>query len=408
MSLRDLWEEALFSSFARPGRAALTALGTVIGIATLVTTVGLSRTAGRQIVDRFDELAATQVDIRPASSGAAGLADGASVDGLTDVLAWDSERVLDRLRGVNAAGAMEEIDPDGAMTVTGAPIQDPSLAAPAVPRIVAASPGIFDATHAYAISGRTFDLGHSEGADRVVVLGVDAAKSLGITDVARQPYLWIDDELFAVIGIVDGMVRERGLSESLVIPSGTSEVAFGTGPPSRIVVDTQLGASDLVASQAPLALSPNDPKRVSASPGWEPGEVRRGIETDVTSLLLVLGAISLLVGVIGIANVTLVSVLERVGEIGLRRALGARRGHVAAQFLAESVVVGMLAGVIGAAVGVIAVVLVSWVRDWTPVLDSWLPLVAALVGALAGLLAGSYPAWRASKLEPVEALRVGM
>jgi ABC-type antimicrobial peptide transport system permease subunit len=105
--------------------------------------------------------------------------------------------------------------------------------------------------------------------------------------------------------------------------------------------------------------------------------------------------------------VTLVSVLERVGEIGLRRALGAGRRHIAAQFLAESCAIGLLAGVIGASLGVLTVVLVAASRQWTPVLDAWLPPAAAVLGAFAGLIAGVYPALRAARMEPVEALRSG-
>jgi ABC-type antimicrobial peptide transport system permease subunit len=137
----------------------------------------------------------------------------------------------------------------------------------------------------------------------------------------------------------------------------------------------------------------------------EPEDLRRDVEGDVNALFVVLGGVSLLVGAIGIANVTLVSVLERVGEIGLRRALGAARRHIAAQFLVESTTMGLVGGVIGASIGVLVVVAISAARTWTPVLDPWLPLVAPFLGALTGLLAGLYPAIRAGRLEPVEALR---
>ena len=102
---------------------------------------------------------------------------------------------------------------------------------------------------------------------------------------------------------------------------------------------------------------------------------------------------------------TLVSVLERVGEIGLRRALGAARRHIAAQFLVESTTMGFVGGIIGASLGVLVIIAISAARTWTPVLDPWMPLAAPFVGAATGLLAGFYPAIRAARLEPVEALR---
>ena len=131
------------------------------------------------------------------------------------------------------------------------------------------------------------------------------------------------------------------------------------------------------------------------------------MENDLNALFLLLGGVSLLVGALGIANVTLVSVLERVGEIGLRRALGARRRHIAAQFLVESAAMGLLGGIVGASLGTLLVVAVSASRDWTPVLDAWVPLAAPAAGALIGLVSGAYPSLRAAAMEPVEALRAG-
>jgi ABC-type antimicrobial peptide transport system permease subunit len=132
------------------------------------------------------------------------------------------------------------------------------------------------------------------------------------------------------------------------------------------------------------------------------------VQQDLNVLFLLLGSVSLLVGAIGIANVTLVSVLERVGQIGLRRALGAARRHIAAQFLVESTTLGLAGGVLGAALGTLVVVIASAARTWTPVLEPWVPFAAPFIGGFIGLISGTYPSIRAAMLEPVEALRSTM
>jgi macrolide transport system ATP-binding/permease protein len=172
-----------------------------------------------------------------------------------------------------------------------------------------------------------------------------------------------------------------------------------------VIVETRIGAASLIAQQTPLALRPDNLSVLRLEVPPEPKRVRDEVQSDLNVMFLLLGGLSLAVGAIGIANITLVSVMERTGEIGLRRAIGATRGHIAAQFLLESGSMGVIGGIVGASLGVLVVVTVSASQVWTPVLDPAAPFLAPLMGGAIGLVSGTYPALRAARLEPVEALR---
>jgi putative ABC transport system permease protein len=397
MRPRDLAGEAVAALLARPARVGLTVLGTVIGVGALVATLGLSKTAGNQIVGRFDALSATDVVVSPsARAGGAG----------ATVLPWDAESRLQRLNGVAAAGTLSDVDVRGEL-VRSVPVNDPLAAGAVQLPMKAASPGLFRTVHASLATGRIFDAGHSRRGDRVLVLGPNAARRLGIATVDQQPAVFVGDRLYAVIGLLSAVRRQAALLGAAIMPEGTARREFGLRAPGLAQVETRIGAVELIARQAPVALSPTDPGLLKVAAPPDPRQLRGAVKNDLNALFLLLGGVSLLVGAIGIANVTLVSVLERVGEIGLRRALGAARRHIVAQFLLESTAMGLAGGVIGASLGTLVIVAVSASKTWTPVLAPWVPLGAPVLGALVGLLSGTYPSLRAASLEPVEALRAG-
>ncbi len=402
LSLFDLVSEATAGMLARPGRTILTVLGTVMGIAALVATLGLAKTAGSQIVTRFDALAATAVSVENRSQNF-GFSDSQNVSHIP----WDSEDRLTRLNGVAAAGTESIVNTENEL-VRSVPINDPLGQSEFSIDVYAASPGLFDAVGATLATGRFFDEGHDKRREPVAVIGPGAARRLNIARVDQQPALFVGDTTLVVIGILADTQREPALLDAVIVPDGTARALFDLQAPSEVQIRTEVGAAQLIGRQAALALSPNDPSLLRVSVPPEPKAVKEQVESDVNTLFLVLGGVALLVGAIGIANVTLVSVLERVGEIGLRRSVGATRRHIAAQFLTESAAMGFVGGVIGASLGVLAIVVVSAARQWTPVLDPWVPFAAPFVGAVTGLVAGLYPSWRAASLEPVDALRSGM
>jgi ABC-type antimicrobial peptide transport system permease subunit len=396
MSVRDLVNEALAGLFARPGRTVLTVLGTVVGLAALVATLGLSRTAGNQIVGRFDELAATEIQVKTKLPQGTPIPPGA--------LPWDAPARLRRLAGVAAAGNLSTVNVGDALVST-SPVHDPQGRTEFKLTVLAASPGLFDAARATLGSGRTFDEGHSLRADRVAVLGPNAARQLGISAVEDLPALRIGDQIYLVTGILAGTARQADLLGAVIIPEGTARQEYRLASPELVEIETDIGATTLIANQVRDALRPDDPNTLRVAFPPEPKRVREAVESDLDVLFLLLGGVSLLVGALGIANVTLVSVMERTGEIGLRRALGATRRHIAQQFLVESGAMGLVGGIVGASLGTLVIVAVSARNTWTPVLDPLVPLAAPLVGGLVGLISGTYPALRAAFLEPVDALR---
>ena len=261
-------------------------LGTVIGVGALVATLGLSKTAANQIVGHFDALAATDIVVSPsARAGGAGAA----------VLPWDAEARLLRLNGVAAAGTLSDVDVRGAL-VRSVPVNDPLAAGAIQLPMKAASPGLFRAVRADLATGRLFDAGHSRRADRVLVLGPNAARRLGIARVDQQPAIFIGDRLYAVIGLLAGVRRQASLLGAAIMPEGTARREFGLRAPAFAQVETRIGAVDLIARQAPVALSPSDPGLLKVAAPPDPRQLRGAVKNDLNALFLLLGGVSLLVG----------------------------------------------------------------------------------------------------------------
>ncbi|MFG2432740.1 ABC transporter permease [Streptomyces sp. NPDC048590] len=390
--------EAVAGMLQRPARSALTTLGTVLGIGAFVAVLGLTATTSSQVNSRFDALTATEVTVEDV-----GAADG-SFTGMS--FPSDAADRIEALNGVTHAGVYWSVGLTDSESVRSSPVG--ASVTEQESQVVAATPGALEAVKPTLRAGRLYDDYHERGAVPVAVVGSGMARRLGITTLESRPVVFIGERPFTVIGIIAEVRRKEDLLLSVVIPGSAAKEAWGepgAEAPARMLVSTELGAAAQIADEAPLALDPAHPDRFKSVPPPDPKTLRTTVGADLNQLFLLLAVVCLVIGAVGIANTTLVAVLERTGEIGLRRALGARGRHITGQFLAESAALGVLGGLVGTAAGALTVVSVAVARQWTPVVHPATLVAAPLIGLMTGLLAGAYPAWRASRVEPAEALR---
>ncbi|MCM2422629.1 ABC transporter permease [Streptomyces sp. RKAG293] len=240
------------------------------------------------------------------------------------------------------------------------------------------------------------------------VLGSVAATRLGIPDLppgAPGPQIFINDRWFTVIGILSSTPLSPDIDRSVLVPweAARAELHFD-GHPTVIYVKAREPAIEGVRSVLAATINPQMPGMVQISRPSDALAAKRATQANFSALFLGLAAVALLVGGIGVANTMVISVLERRREIGLRRALGANRGQIRAQFLTESVALSGLGGLSGTLIGVLATLGYTTYQGWPPVIP-WVSVVGGVAGAiLVGMAAGVYPSIRASRLTPTEAL----
>lgn len=390
------WADALVEATAavtrRPARTLLTALGTILGVGAFVTTTGLADTARAQVSSRFDALKATEVRVQDARP------DG------TNPFPDDTDDRLERLNGINHAGYSYPVSDAGSLQPRNTATR-PIGAVQPIP-VVAATPGAIHAALPTIATGRIYDRFHHERAERVAVLGRVAAEQLGITRLDNQPAIFLGDTAYTVTAIIDDVRRNPDLLLSITIPTTTEQhhiAAVASG--HEVIIDTDAGAAPLAGRQAALALRPDDPDRLSALVPPDPITLRNTIESDVTTLYYTLAALALLIGTIAIANATLLNTIERRPEIGLRRALGAKRGHIVRQITLEAAITGTLAAAGGTTLAIYAIAIVAHQQQWTPTINPTITLTAPLIGLATGALAGVVPALKAAQTPPATTLR---
>jgi len=391
----DLARLALVGVRTRKLRAALSALGIAIGVAAIVAVLGLSASSAAQLNAEIAALGTNLLTVQP----------GQSITGANANLPTAAPSMIARLPGV------DQVQSTGATNAS-------VYRSPLIPAVNtnaltldAATLGL-PATAGTSLAQGQF-LNAATAREPVCVLGAAAAQLLGIDQVFPGERVWVTGTgangngsmWLYVAGILNPDVLSPDVDSSVLVgfPFAENYLSFN-GSPTTIYVKaayTQVNAVyNLLGDQA----SPEDPSAVDVSQPSSALVAQADAKSAFNTLFLGLGAVALLVGAIGVANIMVISVLERRSEIGLRRALGATRGHIRTQFLAEAIALSLLGGVVGVIAGAAAVAIYAHGRGWATVIptDAWAGgLAAALViGAVAGLL----PAIRAARLSPTEAL----
>lgn len=394
LSIVDALSEAVYSLAARPGRSLLNMCAMALGVASCVATLTLTDTVRHQVSDQFDLLRATEVtvkDLRPDLPAAP--------------FTGDTEARVGRVAGVQHAGVIASISEQARLS--SAPAFTPGAAA-TDGAIVAMSPGGFAATRSI-VSGQPPGWFHERQRALVAVVGRQIAEGLQLGSQPRPDQaIYVGGVPLTILGVLEASPRRPELLNALVVPySLGSELWAEEGKPRNLelIVDVAPGAAEQAGRQLPAAIDPTQADRYQPVVPPDPARLRRRVETDVAGLFLGVGLVGLVAGALAIANTTAVSVMQRRGELALRRALGARTLHVIAHVLTDAVVLGVLGGLFGAVMGALGTVGVSLTRHWAPVVDLRLLIVAPLVGGLLGLLGGIYPAGLAASVEPAVALR---
>src|SRR6516165_1300067 len=388
LSSRDLLRVGSIGLRSRRLRAGLSALGVSIGIAAIVGVLGISQSSKSGLLAELGRLG-NLLTVEP----------GQTLFGQNATLSAQAPGMVSRIgpvRDVTATGTVQNATVYRNQHVPS--VQTGGIA------VQAADPGLL-ATLGASLAHGTF-LNAATIKYPAVVLGSDAAANLGIDRLDVPIQVWLGNHWFTVVGVLKPVALAPEIDRSALIgfPVAQNLLAFD-GHSTKLYIRTVPSQVTAVRNVLAQTVNPANPDQVQVSRPSDVLAAQAAAKGAYNGLFLGLGAVALLVGGVGIANVMVISVLERRSEIGLRRALGATRRHVGEQFLSESLMLSLLGGVAGTVIGVLVTAAYATSQHWSIVLPP-VALYGGLGAAVAiGAVAGLYPSMRAARLSPTEALR---
>jgi putative ABC transport system permease protein len=388
LRLSDLARVASVGLRTRRLRAALSALGIAIGVAAIVAVLGISSSSQAGLLAEIDRLGTNLLTVTT----------GETLTGDTAELPLAAPGMIARI------GPVTQVQETGSIDVA-------VYRSPLIPAVN---------TNALSVQAASLDLPATVGTTiargrylnaatarlPVAVLGAAAAERLGIERIYAGERIWLGGQWFYVAGILNPALLASEIDASVLVGFPAAERYLGfDGHPTTIYVRSETSQVASVQSVLAATANPEAPNEVDVSQPSDVLTARAAAQGALSSLFLGLGAVSLLVGAVGVGNIMLIGVLERRSEIGLRRALGATKANIRGQFLSEAILLALLGGATGVAAGALATAMYAHTKHWTLVIPTtaWAGglTAAVLIGALAGLL----PALRAARMSPTEALR---
>ena len=369
-------------------RAALSALGIAIGVAAITAVLGLSQSSQAGLLAEIARLGTNLLTVQ----------NGQTLGGATAELPEAAPGMIGRLPGVST---VQDTGAVGSASVYRSPLI-PSVETNAL-SVSAASLGLLRTVGTSVARGAW--LNAATAREPVAVLGSAAAQRLGIDRVWPGQRIWVGGQWFYLAGILRSATLAPEIDSSVLIgfPAAERYLRYD-GHPSTIYVRTQTSQVNRVDGLLAAQANPGNPSQVDVSQPSAALTAQVAVKGAFSTLFLGLGAVALLVGAVGVANIMVISVLERRSEIGLRRALGATRGHIRVQFLAEAVLLSLAGGAAGVAAGALATAITANATGWMVVIpaEAWAGGLGAAV--LIGALAGLWPALRAARMSPTQAL----
>ncbi len=388
LALSDLARLSTVGLRTRRLRSGLSALGIAIGVAAIVAVLGLSASSQAGLLDEIDQLGTNLLTV----------SNGQSLTGATAELPSTAPAMIGRIGGV------QEVQSTGAVSGANA-YRTPYI--PAVETngltVQAASLDLLPVLATSVAQGHYLNAATAQ--EPVVVLGAAAAQLLGIDRIYPAERIWMGGQWFYLVGILKAAALASAIDSSVLVGYPAAEKYLGfDGHPSTIYLRAQNERVTAVDGLLAATANPENASGVNVSQPSSALVAQADAKSALNGLFLGLGAVALLVGAVGVANIMIISVLERRSEIGLRRALGATRGQIRGQFLSEAILLGLLGGTVGVALGAASTAVYAQTKHWATVIpaEAWLGGIAAsvVIGAVAGLI----PALRAARLSPTEAL----